>query len=226
MDEVSIRVAVADDHTLFRDGLRALFDSVPDMTLVGAAATGEEALELAVTAHPSVLLMDIRMPGMNRLAATQRVRALAPEVAVVMLTMVDDEESVAAALREGACGYVLKDADQQEMLRVVRAAARGELLFGAGVARYARQLLETGSRPHQPPFPQLSERERAVLDLLAADYETARIAATLHLSTKTVRNYLTLIPRRLGVPDRAAAVGLARQAGLGRGRNRPTPPPI
>ncbi|GII57808.1 DNA-binding response regulator [Planotetraspora thailandica] len=224
MEEVNIRVAVADDHTLFRDGLRALFDSVPDMTLVGTAATGDEAIELAVIARPSVLLMDIRMPGMNGLAATRRVRALAPEVAVVMLTMVDDDESVSAALREGACGYVLKDADQEEMLRVVRAAARGELLFGASVAQHARQLLEAASRSQQPPFPQLSERERAVLDLLAAGYETARIAQTLHLSTKTVRNYLTVIPRRLGVPDRAAAVGLARQAGLGRGRNRPAPP--
>ncbi|GAA4560781.1 response regulator transcription factor [Planotetraspora kaengkrachanensis] len=221
MDEVNIRIAVADDHTLFRDGLRALFDSVPDVTLVGTAATGDEALELAVTVHPDVLLMDIRMPGMNGLAATRRVRALAPEVAVVMLTMVDDDESVAAALREGACGYVLKDADQEEMLRVVRAAARGELLFGAGVARYARRLLESGS-PARPPFPQLSERERAVLDLLAADYDTARIAAALHLSPKTVRNYLTVIPRRIGAPDRAAAVDLARRAGLGRGGNRPT----
>ncbi|WP_157530363.1 helix-turn-helix transcriptional regulator [Microtetraspora niveoalba] len=215
----TIRVAVADDHTLFRDRLRALFDSVPDMTLVGAAADGDEAIELAVTAHPAVLLMDIRMPGMNGLAATRRIRTLAPDVAVVMLTMVDDDELVAAALREGACGYVLKDADQQEMLRVVRAAARGELLFGASVARQARQLLETGIRSHQPPFPHPSERERAVLDLLAAGYDTARIAATLHLSTKTVRNYLTLIPRRLKVADRAAAVELARHAGLG--RNRP-----
>jgi DNA-binding NarL/FixJ family response regulator len=169
-----ITVGVVDDHRLFRDGLAALFASVPDLELVGSAVDGEEAVVLAQTLHPDVLLMDIRMPGINGVEATRRVLAAAPDVAVVMLTMVDDDESVAEALREGARGYVLKDADQHEMLRVIR---------------------------------------------LAAGYDTARMSRTLHLSEKTVRNYLTTIPRRLGVADRAAAVELARKEGLGRPRS-------
>ena len=214
-----ITVGVVDDHRLFRDGLAALFASVPDLELVGSAVDGEEAVVLAQTLHPDVLLMDIRMPGINGVEATRRVRAAAPDVAVVMLTMVDDDESVAEALREGARGYVLKDADQHEMLRVIRSAARGELLLGPRLAERARALLGSPAGPYAPPLPALSERERAVLDLLAAGYDTARISATLHLSAKTVRNYLTVIPRRLGVADRDAAVELARREGLGRRRS-------
>jgi DNA-binding NarL/FixJ family response regulator len=214
-----IRVGVVDDHRLFRDGLAALFGSIPDIDLVGSAEDGPGAVVLAQTLHPDVLLMDLRMPGMNGVEATRRVRAAAPDVAVVMLTMVDDDESLAEALREGARGYVLKDADQHEMLRVMRAAARGELLLGPALADRAVQLLGApSSGRYVPPLPQLSERERAVLDLLAAGYDTARISATLHLSPKTVRNHLTAIPRRLGVPDRASAIELARRAGLGRSR--------
>jgi DNA-binding NarL/FixJ family response regulator len=215
----AIRVGVVDDHRLFRDGLAALFGSLPDIELVGSAEDGPGAVVLAQTLHPDVLLMDLRMPGMNGVEATRRVRAAAPDVAVVMLTMVDDDESLAEALREGARGYVLKDADQHEMLRAIRSAARGELLLGPRLADRARALLGApSSGPYVPPLPQLSERERAVLDLLAAGYDTARISATLHLSAKTVRNYLTSIPRRLGVTDRAAAIELARRAGLGRSR--------
>lgn len=214
-----IRVTVADDHTLFREGLRALLESVDGLTMVGTASTGEEAVELAVTTRPDVLLMDIRMPGHGGLAAIGRIRTLAPDVAVVMLTMVDDADSIATAIAEGAHGYVLKDAEQDEMLRAIRAAARGELLFGPSVAERARRLLQAGTRSPELPFPKLSERERAVLDLLAAGYEAARIAGTLHLSVKTVRNYLTLLPRRLGVEDRAAAIKVAREAGLGRRRS-------
>jgi DNA-binding NarL/FixJ family response regulator len=214
-----VTVGVVDDHRLFRDGLAALFSSVPDLELVGTAVDGEEAVVLAQTLHPDVLLMDIRMPGINGVEATRRVRAVAPDVAVVMLTMVDDDESVAEALREGARGYVLKDADQHEMLRVIRSAARGELLLGPRLAERAGLLLGSSMGPYAPPLPALSERERAVLDLLAAGYDTARISATLHLSAKTVRNYLTGIPRRLGVADREAAVELARREGLGRPRS-------
>jgi DNA-binding NarL/FixJ family response regulator len=213
-----ITVAVVDDHLLFREGLAALLDTVPDMEHVGSAASGEEAVVLAQTLRPDVLLMDVRMGGIDGVEATRRVLTAAPDVAVVVLTMVEDHETVTEALREGASGYVLKDADQHEMLRVVRAAAAGELLLGARVARQARTLLGAASAGYAPPLPQLSERERAVLDLLAAGRDTAAIASTLYLSPKTVRNYLTAIPRRLGVPDRDAAIELARQAGLGRAR--------
>jgi DNA-binding NarL/FixJ family response regulator len=178
-------------------------------------------VKVAVSTRPDVMLMDIRMPGADGITVTSRLRTLAPGVAVVMLTMVDDGEQVAEAVRHGAVGYVLKGADEEELLSVVHAAARGELHFGASAVEHARALLRAGGRPYAPPLPQLSEKERAVLDLLASGYDVARIARRLHLSPKSVRNYLTGIPRRLGVPDRAAAVELARGAGLGRHQ----PPP-
>ena len=211
-----IRIAVADDHRLFREGLAALFESVPGIVSVGSVADGEQAVALAQREQPTVVLMDIRMPGVNGVEALRRIRETAPRVAVVMLTMVDDDASVAEALREGAVGYVLKGADADEMLRVIRAAHAGEMLFGASVATRARDLLGAGRQATTRPFPRLSERERDVLDLLASGYDARRIASALHLSPKTVRNYLTTLPRRLGVPDRPAAVALAREAGLGR----------
>jgi DNA-binding NarL/FixJ family response regulator len=216
MGDAPVRVVVADDHTLFREGLRALFASVGDIELVGLAGDGDEAVRTALAERPDVLLMDIRMPGTNGVEAAAALRKAAPDVAVVMLTMVDERESLAEAVREGAVGYVLKGADEEELLGTVRAAARGEVHFGPTVAAYARSLLVEGGKPYDAPLPQLSQREREILDLLASGHDVQRIAATLHLSTKSVRNYLTGIPRRLGVADRDAAVVLAREAGLGR----------
>ncbi|TRW47252.1 response regulator transcription factor [Georgenia yuyongxinii] len=213
-----VRVAVADDHTLFREGLRALFDSRADVELVGSAADGAEAVKVAVTARPQVMLMDIRMPDEDGIAVTSRLQVLAPDVAVVMLTMVDDAEQLAEAIRHGAVGYVLKGADEDELLEVVHAAARRELHFGPSAVAHARAMLRAGGAPYAPPLPELSEREREILDLLASGYDVARIAGRLHLSTKSVRNYLTGIPRRLGVPDRESALARARAAGLGRHR--------
>jgi DNA-binding NarL/FixJ family response regulator len=211
-----IRVAVVDDHRLFREGMRALFDSVPGVELVADGEDGHDAVRIATDLRPAVLLMDIRMPRLNGIEATRAIRKQRSDVAVVVLTMVEDDESVGEALREGARGYVLKGADPDEMLAVVRAAARGDLLLTGSIAQRAQLMLGAQPRPWSPPLPELSERERAVLDLLAAGDDPSRIAATLHLSPKTVRNYLTTIPRRLGVPDRATAVAVARQAGLGR----------
>jgi DNA-binding NarL/FixJ family response regulator len=211
-----IRVAVVDDHRLFREGMRALFDSVPGVELVADGQDGHDAVRIATELRPAVLLMDIRMPGLNGIEATRAIRQQGSDVAVVVLTMVEDDESVGEALREGARGYVLKGADPDEMLAVVRAAARGDLLLTGSIAERAQLMLGAQPRRWTPPLPELSERERAVLDLLAAGDDPSRIAATLHLSPKTVRNYLTSIPRRLGVPDRATAVAGARQAGLGR----------
>lgn len=211
-----IRVAIADDHTLFREGLRALCDSVASVELVGAVGSCDAAVELAVTARPQVMLMDIRMPGGNGIAATTRIRRLAPEVAVVILTMVEDRDSLAEAIHEGAAGYVLKGADEDELIQAITAAARGGLHFGPSTADHARELLRAGGAPYATPLPALSERERAILDLLASDYDVPRIAATLHLSVKSVRNHLTAIPKRLDAPDRAACIQIARDAGLGR----------
>jgi DNA-binding NarL/FixJ family response regulator len=213
-----IRVAVADDHKLFREGMAALLDSVPEIDTVGSVADGEAAIALAQTEKPSVFLMDLRMPGIGGLEALRRIRRAVPEVAVVMLTMVDDDDALAEALHEGAVGYVLKGADTDEMLRVVRAAHRGEVLFGASVARRARDLMSAGRQHTARPFPHLSERERDVLDLLASGFEVQQIAHTLSLSPKTVRNYLTALPRRLRVENRDEAIETARQAGLGRRR--------
>jgi DNA-binding NarL/FixJ family response regulator len=216
MTEATIRVGVADDHTLFREGLRALFESLPGLDLVGTATDCEDAVRLAVIERPDVLLMDIRMPGGNGIATTARIGKLAPEVAVVMLTMVEERESIAEAVRHGARGYVLKGADEDELVSVVRSVAAGGMHFGPSVADEARTLLRSAGAPYAAPLPALGERERAILDLLASGYDVPRIAAALSLSVKSVRNYLTGIPRRLGVPDREAAVRVAREAGLGR----------
>ncbi|WP_353828931.1 response regulator [Agromyces sp. SYSU T0242] len=216
MTEV-IRVAIADDHALFRQGVRAMLAAVADLDLVAEAEDGEDAVRLAVTEAPDVLLLDIRMPRRSGIDALGAIRARAPGVRIVMLTMVDDDEAVAAALREGAVGFVLKGADPDELVRVVRAAARGEMLLGAGIAPRAVALLQPAGGPWRPPLPELREREREVLDLLAAGHDPAGIARRLHLSVKTVRNVLAGIPARLGVSTRDEAIRRARAAGLGRG---------
>ncbi|GAA2045947.1 response regulator transcription factor [Agromyces tropicus] len=212
-----IRVAIADDHALFRRGVRAMLGAVDDLELVAEAEDGEEAIRVAVTEAPDVLLLDIRMPRRTGIDAVRAIRTRAPGVRIVMLTMVDDDDAVAAALRDGAVGFVLKGADPDELVRVVRAAARGELLLGASVAARAVTLLQPRAGPWRPPLPELREREREVLDLLAAGLEPAAIATRLHVSVKTVRNVLAGVPARLGVATREEAVALARAAGLGRG---------
>jgi DNA-binding NarL/FixJ family response regulator len=217
MTDAPIRVAIADDHALFRKGLRALLESVPNISLVAEAEDGDQAVRIAVAERPDVLLLDIRMPGRDGLSALRQLRTSAPEVAVVMLTMVDASASLSDALQTGAVGYVLKDADQEELLGAIRAAARGDLLLGASVADRARTLWQAPAGPWRPPLPELSDRERSVLDLLAAGGSVPEIARALYLSEKSVRNYLTAIPRRLGVTDREEAIDVARAAGLGRG---------
>lgn len=218
MDGDVVRVVIADDHALFRKGVRALLDTVPGLQLVAEAADGEDAVKAVVLERPQVLLLDLRMPGMDGMQALEKLRIAAPDVAVVMLTMVSDTDAVTEAVRAGAVGYVLKDAEQEELVNVIHAAARGELLFGASIANHARTLLQAPAGPWAPPLPQLSERERSVLDLFAAGGAVAAIAAALHLSEKSVRNHLTAIPRRLGVATRDEAVVLARKSGLGRQR--------
>jgi DNA-binding NarL/FixJ family response regulator len=156
------------------------------------------------------------MPGTNGVDALTRLRRLAPRVAVVMLTMVDERETLAEALRAGAVGYVLKGADEDELVAAVRAAARGAVHLGASVADHARSLLSTAGASDRVRLPGLGEREHQILDLLASGHDVERIAATVHLSPKSVRNNLTAIQRKLGVPDRAGAVQRAREAGLGR----------
>jgi DNA-binding NarL/FixJ family response regulator len=214
--EDRIRLGLADDHTLFREGLRALFASLPDIEVVSTASNADEAVRDAVTHRPHVLLLDIRMPGTHGVAAIARLRRAAPDVAVVMLTMVDERETFAEALRAGAVGYVLKGADEDELVAAVRAAARGAVHFGASIAGQARALLSEAGGAAGPRIPGLNDREHEILDLLASDRTVPVIAATVHLSPKSVRNYLTIIQRKLGVADREGAVRCAKEAGLGR----------
>lgn len=229
-DAARITVALADDHELFRKGLRVLLATLPGMECAGEAANGAEALRLAVMEQPDVLLLDIRMPGMDGLSVLAKIRVAAPEVAVVMLTMIDDDATLADALRAGAAGHLLKDAEPQELEQAVIAAARGDLLFGGPMADGARRILRGGGPGGGPggrwalPLPQLSDRERSVLDLAASGRSVSATALALQLSEKSVRNYLALIPRKMGVDSRDAALLLARTAGLRRGGNRGAAP--
>ena len=207
-----IRILTADDHTLFRDGLRALFHSLPDTEVVGEAATGEQAISQAEKLQPDVILMDIQMPGVNGIEATRQIVHVSPHIGVIVVTMFEDDDSVFAAMRAGARGYVLKGDDQEEMLRVIRAVAGGEAHFGPAIAERLMRFF-AAPRPSQL-FPELTEREREVLTLIAQGYNNADIARELTISAKTVRNHASNIFSKLQVVDRAQAIIRARDAGL------------
>lgn len=201
-----IRILIADDHTLFRDGLRALLGSVPDTEVVGEAAAGEEAVARAAALSPDIVLMDIQMPDMNGIEATRRITQASGAVRIIVLTMFEDDDSVFAAMRAGARGYILKGASQAEMLRAIRAVASGEALFGPAIAD--RLLNFFAARPSTPPvpFPDLTNREREILDLIAGGHDNADIADRLFLSPKTIRNHVSIIFSKLQVADRAQAI--------------------
>jgi len=211
-----IRVAVADDHPVVRDGLRALFASLPDTELVAEAATGREAVRAAVTDRPDVLVMDLRMPDLDGIAATAEISRLSPEVAVLVLTMFEDDESVFAAMRAGARGYLVKGASQEEISHAISGVAAGGAIFGPGVARRVLQYFAAPPPAVEAPFPELSPREREVLDLIAAGLANAAIAQRLGLAGKTVGNHISTIFAKLQVATRAEAIVRARDAGLGR----------
>lgn len=212
----SIRILLADDHTLFRKGLSALFLSVPDTEVVGEAATGEDVVASATDLQPDVVLMDIQMPGINGIEATRRITRDSPHIGVIIVTMFEDDDSVFAAMRAGARGYVLKGADQDEILKVIHAVAAGEAHFGP---RIARRLISffAAPRPAGPAeaFPELTAREREVLDLIARGHNNQEISQKLYLSPKTVRNHISNIFAKLQVADRAQAIIRAREAGMG-----------
>ena len=211
----TIAILIADDHPMFRFGMRARLGAEPDLAVVGEAATGEEAVALAAEIAPDVVLMDINLPGINGIEATRRLRETVPAVAVLVVTMFDDD-SVFAAMRAGARGYLLKDAEAEEMVRAIRAVAHGEAIFSPSVAR--RVLGYFAAPPPAIParaFPQLTEREQEVLGLLGQGYTNTAIAQRLFLSPKTARNYVSSIFGKLQVADRTEAVMRARDAGLG-----------
>ncbi|HEX6387411.1 MAG TPA: response regulator transcription factor [Anaerolineae bacterium] len=210
-----IRILIADDHTLFRDGLRALFNSLADMEVIGEAATGAEAVALAEELQPDVVLMDIQMPDVNGIEATRQIVRTSPHVGVIVVTMFEDDDSVFAAMRAGARGYVLKGAGQEEMLRAIRAVAQGEALFGAGIATRLMKFFAVPRNAVPDVFPELTEREREILNLIARGDNNTEIARDLVISIKTVRNHVSNIYSKLQVADRAEAIIRARDAGLG-----------
>jgi len=206
---------VVDDHPLVRGGLRALFAATPEVELVAEASSGEQAIALAAEYLPDVVLMDIQMPGLDGLETTKRMVEASPSVAVVMLTMFDDDDTVFAAMRAGARGYLLKGAEHDEIFRAVEAAASGEAIFGRTIASrittyFARRPPETAA-----PFPELTVREREVLALIASGDSNPSIARKLVLSQKTVANHVSNILNKLQAADRAEAIVRARRAGLG-----------
>src|ERR1700683_3713982 len=210
-----IRVVIADDHPVVRDALSALLASVPSVTVRGVAADGREAVEAAVTLRPDVLIMDIQMPELTGVEAARQITRAAPGVAVLMLTMFDDDYSVLAAMRAGARGYVLKGAQQDEIIRAVHAVAAGEAIFGPGVARLVLSMVAAPPAA-EVPFGELTGREREVLDLVAAGVRNAEIARRMSIAPKTVANHISAIFAKLQVTDRGEAIILARDASLGR----------
>jgi DNA-binding NarL/FixJ family response regulator len=211
-----IRVLIADDHVLFRDGLRALLTSAPEIEPAGEATTGVEAVELAATLQPDVILMDIQMPGLSGIEATRRIVQMSPHIGILIVTMYEDDNSVFAAMRAGAKGYVLKGTNHAEMLRAIQAVGSGEAIFSPTIAARLMAFF-ANIHPAAPPqiFPELTDRERELLDLIARGHRNAEIAARLVLSEKTVRNHVSNILSKLQVADRAQAIIRAREAGLG-----------
>jgi len=212
----ALRVLIADDHPLFRHGIRALLEATSDFEVIGEAKTSEEAIILAASLQPDVILMDIQMPGVNGVEATRRILHTSPHIRILMVTMFEDDASVFTAMRAGARGYILKDAEKADLLRAIRAVGWGEAIFSPAIATRLIDFF-SAPRPAAPPqvFPELTGREREILDLIAQGHSNIEIAARLVLSHSTVRNYVSNIFSKLQVADRAHAIIRAREAGLG-----------
>jgi DNA-binding NarL/FixJ family response regulator len=211
-----LRVLIADDHPLFRNGMRALLAADPDTEVAGEATTGDEAIALAATLQPDVILMDIQMPGVSGIEATRQILHTSPHIRILVVTMFEDDHSVFTAMRAGARGYVLKGARPEEMLRAIQAVGSGEAIFSPAIATRMLDFfggLQPAAFPHA--LPELTDREREILDLIAQGQSNAAIARQLVLSPKTISNYVSNIFSKLQVADRAQAMLRAREAGLG-----------
>lgn len=217
----TIRILIADDHALFREGLSALFAALPDIEVVGEAANGTMAVTQAATLQPDVVLMDINMPDLNGIEATRQILSSQPGMGIIMVTMLEDDASVFAAMRAGARGYVLKGAHHDEILQAIRAVAMGQAVFGPAIATRMMNFFQGLNQPLSKTgnavqsFPELTEREREVLILIAQGSSNKEIAEKLVISMKTVSNHITNIFGKLQVADRAQAIIRARDAGLG-----------
>jgi DNA-binding NarL/FixJ family response regulator len=208
-----VRVLLADDHPMFRNGLAASL--AKDVDVVGVVATGEQAVIQSASLRPDVVLMDLRMPIVNGIEATRLIVAANPEIAILVLTMFDDDDSVFAAMRAGARGYLLKESDEEEIVRAIRTVHAGGAVFGAGVASRMVGFFNTAQHRLGSAFPNLTIREREILELIARGRSNIEIAQQLSLSEKTVRNNISNVFAKLQVPDRSQAIVRAREAGLG-----------
>ena len=208
------RILVADDHPAFRTGLQQMLQDVPDLEVIGEAETGARAVELTQELAPDVVVMDLRMPGIDGIEATRRLQQVAPSAAVIVLTMFEDDDSVYAAMRAGALGYLLKGSQQDEIVRAIRAVAAGEAIFGPEIARRVIAHFSTGAGSARQAFPGLTDREREILEKIAGGLGNATIAHELSISLKTVRNHVSNIFTKLQVSDRSAAIVKAREAGI------------
>jgi DNA-binding NarL/FixJ family response regulator len=216
MSEQLTRIVIADDHPVFRFGLRALLEAQTDMEVVGEAESGKEAVQMAHALAPDVLLMDVNMPGLNGIEATKQIAQEEEHPAVLIITMFDDD-TVFTAMQAGARGYLLKGAQGEETLRAIRAVANGEVIFSPGVAEQMMAYFARGAQSTADlQFPELTPREREVLELLAQGLTNTAIAERLVLSPKTIRNQVSNVFSKLQVASRSEAIVKAREAGLGR----------
>ena len=214
----TIRVLIADDHPVFRFGMKALLDSDADMVIVGEAGSGQEAIELASALQPDVILMDINMPGVHGIEATHQIKKQHPSIGILIVTMVEDD-TVLAALRAGASGYLLKGAEGDETLRAIRTVAGGGSVFSPAISDYLIKFIADKKPKRQRPFPELTDREHEILKMMARGLTNTAIADRLYISPKTVRNYVSIIFEKLQVTSRAQAIVRARDVGMGTGEH-------
>ena len=213
-----ISVVLVDDHPVVRGGLRALIESFEGFLVVGEAADGEQAVREVLLHRPDAVIMDVMMPGVDGVEATRRIVRACPTTAVLMLSMAEDDDVVFSAMQAGARGYLLKGAAQEEIDRALKAVVAGEAIFGPGVAARVLGVFSRETTGRAEPFPELTRRERDVLELVAQGRRNAAVGQTLGLAPKTVANHLSSIFAKLQVTDRSAAIVRARDGGLGRGR--------
>jgi DNA-binding NarL/FixJ family response regulator len=217
-----IRILIADDHLFYREGVRTLLSTAEAMEIVGEASNGQEVVARAAELEPNIILMDLKMPGLNGIDATRQIVQKQPKMGILVVTMFDDDESVFAVMRAGARGYILKDADQEELVRAIMAVYRGEAIFSPAIAQrmmnYFSNLSREARSKADTAFPELTERELDILEQIAEGHGNPTIANKLSLSVKTVQNYVSNILNKLQVSDRSEAIVRAREKGLGTDR--------
>jgi DNA-binding NarL/FixJ family response regulator len=211
-----VRILVADDHPLFRDGIQLLLSTTEDLEWIGEATNGDETVQLAHELQPDLILMDVKMPGINGIEATRQIIGAQPQIGILIITMFEDDAAVFAAMKAGARGYILKEAQKDDILRAIRSVARGEAIFGPEIAARLSDVFSTSNPTvSKALFPTLTTREREILHLMVQGSSNAQVAQLLSLSGKTVANYVSNILSKLQVIDREEAVQQARSAGMG-----------